>query len=61
MTSTKYAEAIDKATPIMQAFYKMLRQEGFSRMDSKNILESALKCGIVNEGFGDGIDTKLST
>jgi hypothetical protein len=54
--STSFIEAIEKATPIMQAFYRMLREEGFSRADAKNIMHNATLCGILNEGFGKGVD-----
>lgn len=56
--STKFTEAVEKSTFIMQAYYRMLRREGFSRADAKNIIEQALKCGIVNESFGDGVDVE---
>lgn len=59
MTSTKYHEAVERATFIMQAFYRTIRAEGFDRMSAKQIIETALKCGMINEMFGDGIDKDL--
>ena len=49
MTSTKYDEAIERAIPFMQGLYKAIRNEGFDRATAKNILEAALRCGMVNE------------
>lgn len=57
MTSTKYDEAIEKVTPFMQGLYRAIRGEGFDRATTKNILEIALKCGMVNEAFGEGVDS----
>jgi hypothetical protein len=57
MTSTKYDEAIERVTPFMQGLYRSMRMEGFDRATAKNILEIAIKCAIVNESFGKGIDS----
>ena len=57
MTSTKYDEAVAKATPFMQGLYRVFRSEGFDRVTSKTILEVALKCAMVNEAFGEGVDS----
>lgn len=56
MTSTKYNEAIEKTTPFVQGLYRAVRSEGFDRSMAKQILETALKCGMVNEAFGEGVD-----
>lgn len=60
MTSTKYDEAIERTTPFMQGLYRALRSEGFDRVTAKNILETALKCGMVNEAFGEGVDKDIN-
>ena len=44
--STKFTEAVEKSTFIMQAYYRMLRREGFSRADAKNIIEQAKAKGV---------------
>ena len=56
MTSTSYDEAIKRATPFMQGLYRSFRSQGFDRATTKTILDIALKCAIVNEAFGEGID-----
>ena len=57
MTSTKYNEAIERTTPFIQGLYRALRSKGFDRATTKQILETALKCGMVNETFGEGVDS----
>lgn len=57
MTSTKYDEAIERTTPLMQGLYRAMRSEGFDRATAKQILETALKCGMVNEAFREGVDS----
>ena len=59
MTSTKYNEAVKRATPFMQGLYRAMRGEGFDRVTVKNILEVALKCAMVNEAFGEGVDKDI--
>lgn len=59
MYTDKYYEAIEKATFIMQAFYRTIRAEGFDSVSAKQIIETALKRGMINEMFGDGIDKDL--
>ena len=59
MTSTKYDEAIERTIPFLQGLYRALRSEGFDRVTAKNILETALKCGMVNEAFGEGVDKDI--
>ena len=60
MTSVKYHEAIERATPFMQGLYVALRSEGFDRVTTKDILETALKCGMINEAFGEGVDKDIT-
>ena len=52
----EYNAAINRATPFMQGLYRAFRLEGFDRVTTKNILEIALKCAMVNESFGEGVD-----
>ena len=59
MTSIKYDEAIERATPFMQGLYRAIRMDGFDRATAKNILEAALKCGMANEMFGEGVDKDI--
>ena len=60
MTSTTEHEAIERAIPFMQGLYRAIRNEGFDRAKAKDILETALKCGMVNEAFGEGVDKDIN-
>ena len=64
MTSTKYNEAIElikrfkeELVNKLEGLYRALRSKGFDRATTKQILETALKCGMVNEAFGEGVDS----
>ena len=59
MASITYHEAVKKATPFMQGLYRAIRMKGFDEATAKEILEVALKCGMVNEAFGEGVDKDI--
>lgn len=55
MTNIKYYKAIELLTPLMQCFYRGVREKGFDRAASKRILETAIKFAMIDEAM-DGID-----
>lgn len=52
----KYSATVERLTPMLQGLYIAVRNEGFDRETAKQAIEAALKCGMINEMFGNGVD-----
>ena len=58
-TGGRFKSEVENATPVMRVYYRHLREQGLKRADAKSVLEQAIKCAILDESFGDGVDVDV--